>query len=152
VPASRSLAAPLAFAAAAFAPSGAAAAPASPEAELAALEQAYAKALIARDVDFLKAFYAPDWRGGDWMGFAAKTNILNLVKSGRYVIRSMSLRDLKVRIVGDVGIVQGVDEEVSSMHGRDTSGTWGFTDVFVRRGGRWVAVASQTTRIVRDSH
>jgi hypothetical protein len=147
--ASSSLAVRLALAAAALAPAGAAAAPASPEAELVALEQAYAKALIARDVDFLKAFYAQDWRGGDWMGFAAKTNILNLVKSGRYVIRSMTLRDLKVRIVGDVGIVQGVDEEVSSMHGRDTSGTWGFTDVFARRGGRWVAVASQTTRIER---
>jgi hypothetical protein len=138
-----------ALAAAAFVPSGAPAAPAPAEAELVALEQAYAKALISRDVDFLKAYYAPDWRGGDWMGFAAKTNILNLVKSGRYVIRSMTLGDLKVRIVGDVGIVQGVDEEVSSMHGRDTSGTWGFTDVFVRRAGRWVAVASQTTRIER---
>ncbi|MBV8687717.1 MAG: nuclear transport factor 2 family protein [Alphaproteobacteria bacterium] len=121
--------------------------PRSAEAELIQLEQAYAKALIARDVEFLKGFYAPDWRGGDWMGFASKTNIINLIKSARYVVKSMVLRDLRVRVIGDVAIVQGVDEEVTSMHGRDTSGTWGFTDVFARRGGRWVAIASQTTRI-----
>ena len=123
--------------------------PAAAEAELIRLEQAYAQALMSKDIAFLKRFYAPDWRGGDWMGFASKTNILNLVKSGRYVIKSMTLKDLKVRILGNVAIVQGIDEEVTSMHGKDTSGTWGFTDVFVRRGGRWVAVASQTTKVER---
>ena len=132
-------------------PTPAAAQGASPESELVALEQAYARALVTRDVAFLKSYYAPDWRGGDWMGFASKTNILNLLKSGRYVIRSMTLRDVRVRVLGDVAIVQGLDDEVTSMHGRDTSGTWGWTDVFQRRGGRWLCVASQTTRVQRTA-
>jgi hypothetical protein len=133
----------------AAAPAIAVAAPSSVEAELVALEQAYARALMSRDLGFLKSYYAPDWRGGDWMGFASKTNILNLLKSGRYTIKSMALRDVRVRLAGDVAIVQGVDDEVTSMHGKDTSGTWGWTDVFQRRGGRWVCIASQTTKLQR---
>ena len=35
------------------------------------------------------------------------------------------------------------------MGSQDTSGTWGFTDIFARRSGRWLCVASQTTKIER---
>lgn len=134
--------------ASASAPASAAAAE-TDEAQLLGLEQAYAGALVTRDVEFLKNYYAPDWRGGDWMGFASKTNILNLLKSGRYTIKSMTLRDVRVRLLGDVAIVQGSDDEITSMHGKDTSGSWGWTDIFQKRGGRWVCIASQTTKLTR---
>jgi hypothetical protein len=117
------------------------------EAELIKLEQDYARALVAKDMAFLRNFYSPDWRGGNWLGFFTKSTLLKRLRDRRYVIKSMNVRDLRVRVLGNVAIVQGVDEEVTSMSGRDTSGTWGFTDVFARRGGRWVAIARQTTRI-----
>jgi hypothetical protein len=126
-----------------------AAAAANAEAELIRREQDYARALINRDVAFLRDYYAPDWRGGDWNGVASKTNIINMVKAGHYVVRSMRLHSLRVRVIGDVGIVQGMDDEISSFAGKDVSGTWGFTDIFHRRNGRWVAIASQTTKIER---
>lgn len=122
-------------------------APSRAEAELIKLEQDYDKALINRDRAFLMAYYAPDWRGGNWMGFWTKSTMLKSLLNRRYTVRSMKLRDMRVRIVGDIAIVQGVDDEVTSMGGRDTSGTWSFTDVFARRGGRWVAIASQTTEV-----
>ncbi|HEV2567491.1 nuclear transport factor 2 family protein [Sphingomonas sp.] len=117
------------------------------ESELIKLEQDYARALVSKDMAFLRAFYAPDWRGGNWLGFFTKSTLLKRLQDRRYVIKSMKVRDLRVKVMGDVAVVQGVDEEITSMSGRDTSGLWGFTDVFARRGGRWVAVASQTTRI-----
>ena len=117
------------------------------EAELIKLEHDYARALMAKDMAFLRNFYAADWRGGNWLGFFTKSTLLRRLQDRRYVVKSMKLRDLRVRVLGDVAIVQGVDEEVTSMSGRDTSGVWGFTDVFARRGGRWVAIASQTTEI-----
>ena len=92
-------------------------------------------------------FYAPDWRGGNWMGFWTKSTMLQSILSNRYVVKSMKLRDLSAKIYGNVGIVQGVDEEVTSVDGRNTSGKWAFTDVFHRRNGRWVAVASHTSQI-----
>jgi ketosteroid isomerase-like protein len=117
------------------------------EAELVRLERLYAKALIARDRAFLMRFYAPDWRGGNWMGFWSKSTMLKSVLDERYVVRSMTLRDLKVRPIGDVAIVQGVDEEVTSVDGKNTSGKWTFTDIFARRAGAWVAVASHTSEV-----
>ncbi|NNM75979.1 nuclear transport factor 2 family protein [Sphingomonas sp. ID1715] len=120
------------------------------EAELIRLEQDYARALVNKDLAFLRSFYAPDWRGGNWLGFFTKSTLLKRLQGSRYVIKSMVVRDLRVRVLGNVAIVQGVDEEVTAMGDRNTSGTWGFTDIFARRGGRWVAIASQTTRIGGD--
>lgn len=120
---------------------------AADERELIRLEHAYAKALIAKDRDFLMRFYASDWRGGNMMGFWSKSTMLKAVLNERYVVRSMDVRDLKVRVLGDVAIVQGVDEETTSINGKDTSGKWSFTDIFAHRGGRWVAVASHTSEV-----
>jgi ketosteroid isomerase-like protein len=121
--------------------------PALDEAELIRLEHDYARALMTRDRAFLMRFYAPDWRGGNWMGFWSKSTMLKSVLEARYVIKSMKVRDLKVRVMGDVAIVQGVDEEVTTLDGKDTSGKWAFTDVFHRRDGQWVAVAGHTSEI-----
>jgi hypothetical protein len=121
--------------------------PARDEAELIRLERDYASALIRKDRAFLMRFYASDWRGGNWMGFWSKSTMLKSVLNARYVTRSMEVRDLKVRLMGDVAVVQGVDEEVTSMDGKDTSGKWAFTDVFARRDGAWVAVASHTSEV-----
>ena len=121
--------------------------PARDESELIRLERDYAKALVQRDREFLMRFYAPDWRGGNWMGFWSKSTMLKSVLNERYVVRSMDVRDLKVRVLGDVAIVQGVDEEVTALGGRDTSGKWAFTDIFARRDGRWVAIASHTSEV-----
>lgn len=117
------------------------------ESELIGLERAYAEALIRKDRAFLMRFYAADWRGGNWMGFWSKSTMLKSVLNERYVVKSMELRDLKVRLLGDVAVVQGVDEEVTSLDGKDTSGKWAFTDVFARRGGEWVAIASHTSEV-----
>lgn len=59
----------------------------------------------------------------------------------------MKLSDMRVRVVGTIGIVQGVSDEVTAVNGRDTSGKWTFTDVFEQRGTQWVAVASHTAEV-----
>lgn len=118
--------------------------------ELIRLEQAYAKALIAKDRAFLESYYAPDFRGGNWMGFWTKSTMLKAVLSDRYSIRSMDIGNLQVRVVGTIGIVQGVSTEVTTVNGKDTSGRWSFTDVFELRSGRWVAIASHTSELKPD--
>jgi ketosteroid isomerase-like protein len=117
------------------------------ESELIRLERAYADALVKQDRAFLMRFYASDWRGGNWMGFWTKSDMLKSVLNKRYKIESMTVRDLKVRVLGDTALVQGVSDEVTSVDGKNTSGKWGFTDVFARRDGQWVAIASQTSEI-----
>jgi len=39
----------------------------------------------------------------------------------------------------------GSNEEKSAYKGKDTSGRYTWIDVFVKRNGRWQAVASQST-------
>jgi hypothetical protein len=117
------------------------------EQELVRLEHAYAQALMRKDRAFLMRYYATDWRGGNWMGFWTKSTMLKAVLDERYVVKSMTLRDLKTRVVGRIGIVQGVDDEVTSVDGKDTSGKWSFTDIFEYRNGQWVAIASHTAEV-----
>jgi hypothetical protein len=54
---------------------------------------------------------------------------------------------MKVRIFGDVAVVTGSDDEKSSYKGKDTSGHYVWIDVFVKRKGKWQAVASQSTLV-----
>lgn len=51
-----------------------------------------------------------------------------------------------LRFVGaDVAIVQGEDTETSTHKGKPSSGVYSWTDIFQKRNGRWVAIASQNT-------
>jgi hypothetical protein len=43
--------------------------------------------------------------------------------------------------------VHGLWTEKSSLNGKDTSGTYRYTDTFIKRDGRWQAVATFTTKL-----
>ena len=43
--------------------------------------------------------------------------------------------------------MQGADTETSSDGGKDTSGVYTWTDVYQKRGGKWMVVASQVTPV-----
>lgn len=62
-------------------------------------------------------------------------------------IESASLGNVKVRVFGNAAVVTGTDEEVSVTDGKKSTGHYVWTDVFVKRDGKWVAVASQTAEI-----
>jgi hypothetical protein len=53
---------------------------------------------------------------------------------------------MEVRLFGDTAVVTGSDTETSTAEGKDTSGKYIWTDVFVKQGGKWKAVASQSTK------
>ena len=67
--------------------------------------------------------------------------------SGENKVESQTLGEMKVRVFGDVAIVTGSDDEKSSFKGKDISGHYVWTDVFVKRNGQWQAVASQGTLV-----
>jgi len=122
---------------------------ASGEQELVALEDTWVKALIAGDSATLNRVIAPDWhaqnQSGTWYDRAA------MVKSftdGTDKITKASNHDVHVRFIGaDLAIVQGRDTEVSTHKGKSSSGEYSWTDVFQKRDGQWVAIASQNTPV-----
>jgi uncharacterized protein (TIGR02246 family) len=60
---------------------------------------------------------------------------------------SATLGDMKVRVFGDTAVVTGTDDEITMEDGKKSSDHYVWTDVFVKRNGKWLAVASQTALI-----
>jgi len=57
------------------------------------------------------------------------------------------LSELKVHVYGDTAVAAGTSTVKGTYKGQDISGKYRFTDVWVKRNGKWHAVASQSTKL-----
>jgi hypothetical protein len=111
-------------------------------------ETALGEAMIHKDLAALDRLVGADWTIQSDSGImGTKAAFLNDVRSGALVITSFKLHDVHVRVLGNAAFVQGFDDEVSSYKGKDNSGTYNWLDVWEKRDGRWVSVATQLTRV-----
>jgi ketosteroid isomerase-like protein len=77
-----------------------------------------------------------------------KSRSVGDIKSGALKAPSVKLEDIRVQIYGDAAVVTLRSiEKGTSYKGKDLSGQYRWTDVFVRRNGNWQMVASQATPI-----
>jgi hypothetical protein len=60
---------------------------------------------------------------------------------------SGQISDLNVRVYGDAAVVTGRSIQTGKENGKDYSGDYWFTRMYVKRDGQWKTVALQTTRI-----
>ena len=58
----------------------------------------------------------------------------------------MVLDEISVNVYGDVAVAFTSQKEKSQYAGKDTSGHYHFTDVWVKKGDRWQVVASHGSR------
>jgi ketosteroid isomerase-like protein len=114
------------------------------------MERDWTEAGLKKDAATLDKILADDWVGQGPTGVATKAETLADLKSGDYKLESQTLGDMKVRVFGDTAVVTGSDDEKSSYKDKDTSGHYTWTDVFVKRQGRWQATASQGTRMTQQ--
>lgn len=111
-------------------------------------EAALGVAMIHKDIATLDKLVGDDWTiQSDSGTMGTKAGFLDDVRSGALVVKSFKLHDVHVRVFGDVAFVQGFDDEVSSYKGKDNSGTYNWLDIWQRRDGRWVSIATQLTRV-----
>jgi hypothetical protein len=131
------------------------AAPADPisvEQILLELERDWSQADIHKDAAALDRILAEDWIGIDFEGTVlTKSQALEGLASDSGSLETTVLRDMKVRIYGNTAIITGSDTEKSEYHGKDSSGKYLWTDVFVLRNGLWQAVSSQSTKLTEPS-
>lgn len=117
-------------------------------AHLKQLETDWLNAEKAGDVAKLGEILADDWQDIFVDGSrGTKQALLEGVKSGRYKMESFEMGPMDVKVLGNVAVVQGSDTEKSSNDGKDASGKYVWTDVFAKRGGKWVAVRSQIAKV-----
>ena len=115
------------------------------------MEQDWSVALVKRDMAVIDRMEAPDYMFSDPEGsLSTKAESDAELKSGAVMIESFKIDDLKVRIFGTTAVVHGLETEKSTYKGKDTSGQYRFTDVFVKRNGVWQAVTTQATKVVKN--
>jgi ketosteroid isomerase-like protein len=112
------------------------------------VEHDWGYALLTADVAGWSRFLADDWVLTYSDGsLVTKPMALADLKEGALRIESFRLDDMKVRVYGDTAVVTGQITEKSKFRDKDTSGVRRFTDVFVKRDGRWQAVASHESDV-----
>ncbi len=125
--------------------------PSDPRAEVLALEHAWAKAYLERDVAALDRLVADDWFYTDADGkVTSKAQDIADVRSGTYQATEFMMSDLQVRTYGDTAVVTGRQTEIATLAGKDASAVYRVTDVWKRsENGRWQAIASHLSREAR---
>ncbi len=115
--------------------------------QLAQIEQQLAATWKARDCSSWEAMLAPDWSVIHITGAVmTRAEALEGCKAPRTAGETLDVGDLSVRLFGDAAVVTG-RTTVTVGGASPATLTLRFTDVFIRRGGRWVVVASHATRL-----
>jgi hypothetical protein len=120
------------------------------EQELLHIEKEWGDAAVRRDTAKLGHILADEWEiiitsGEVW----TKETYLMLLKTGTLTFESVEYTDMKVRVYGDTAVVRGREISKVKYKGVDSSSDGRWTDVFVKKNGRWQCVASQSTNIAQ---
>jgi ketosteroid isomerase-like protein len=112
------------------------------------MEREWNDAALKKDASWGERNYASDFSeiSGSNAAFANKAQAVANARSEKNVYQSLDLSDLNVRTEGNVAVVTGINHVV----GRDAEGKpmnlrVRFTDVFIKRDGRWQVWATQGT-------
>ena len=121
------------------------------EQELRRLEAELAQAALKADTSFLDRVMADDYTAVNASGLVRdKAQALADFKSGDLKLTALNLDVEGVRTYGDAVLVTGLATMKGTYRGQDISGQNRYIRVYVRRDGRWQAVAFQLTRIAQQ--
>ncbi len=114
------------------------------------LEDDWAVANVHADQIALDRILAPEWTYTDIDGnVVSKAQMYAEMKAGVGKVTSVTNDEVKVRVFGDTAIVSGLETEKSNYKGKDTSGQYRYTDVFIKRNGTWWAVATHSSKVAK---
>jgi hypothetical protein len=119
------------------------------EQEVLAVQNRLNEALVKSDVATLDKLIGADTNVVSANGQAStKADVLDGFRSGKIKYQQIENLDAKVRIYGNVAVVNSTQNIMGQALGNDMSGRYRVTQMFVKRDGRWRAVQRQVTRIV----
>ncbi|TQM38290.1 nuclear transport factor 2 family protein [Pseudonocardia cypriaca] len=118
------------------------------DAELEAVEDEWARAIVSNDVARIAGFMADDWVMVSESGVTTREQFLAVVESGALTHSAMDrVGDARVRTYGDTALLTARITNTAHYEGRRFDADEWVTDVFVRRGDRWLCVLSQITAV-----
>ena len=111
------------------------------------LERDWSEAFVKKDLAALDRILANEFQANyvDFVG--NKKQFLSLLKRSNSKTESAVNSEMRALVFGDRAIVNGLATDKSSMGGKDTSGQGRWTDVFVKRDGRWQCVTGYSAKV-----
>ena len=123
---------------------------ATDEQTLVELERAWNDAFYKKDIDFLDSILAEEFVATYDDGTLGDRNReLELSASFNQRVISATQEDFTVRVYGDAAVVWFTLRLVGLRQGQRAQVAFRYTDVWVRRDGRWQCVSTQSTRVGR---
>ena len=114
--------------------------------ELLRLEKTGAAAIVSADIKALGEFFSPDWKIVDSdASMMDRERLFKEMKAGALTFASYDQGDLEVRIYGDAAVVIGTGKSKGAWNGESFTSHERFTDVFIRRDGKWRCVSTHTS-------
>jgi uncharacterized protein (TIGR02246 family) len=106
------------------------------------------RALIAGDVAELSRIFADDYVQYDASGKAStKADVIATLSSGKIRYVSMVSTGRRIRLLrDDVAIVHGSEDDEVEQDGKRFPVSYVYMDVVMKRGGKWMIVASQLAK------
>jgi ketosteroid isomerase-like protein len=120
--------------------------PLGDEQTLLQMEKDWSAAAKRKDTGWMERNYAD---GYTWTGPEGNINDrkTDIAETADVTFESLEASDMRVSVSGDTAVVTGISTLKGTFKTQDISGKYRFTDTFVRRGGRWMILASQSTRV-----
>lgn len=116
------------------------------EQELVQLERDFAQAALHSDVDMMDRYTAADFVGIDGNGREiTKAQILARFHAPQGEIASLRHDDIKVRVFGDSAVATARTVVKGKAAGQDFAGEYPYMRVWIKRDGRWQAVAAMSS-------
>jgi len=118
----------------------------TPEDSVRAAETARGQALLHADTAALSRLVADEFVEISRLGqLRSKADNMRDIASGDLKLTAVKYDSVTVRIYGDVAVLRGIADNTGTFHGFPFSGKIRYSRIFVRRDGRWQAVAMQQT-------
>ena len=118
--------------------------------EVRALEAARNDAIVRGDAATLERMTSDDYTFITLRGeLRTKAEIVKGFATGAFKYESREISDLNIRVYGNAAVVTGRSTQKGTENGKDYSGDYWFTRVYVKENARWLTVALQTTLIQR---
>lgn len=125
--------------------------PAGNEQEIIRLDQQLAEAEMRQDNSVLENLLADDFiyttPNGETLTRSQRMAQKSPLKD--VIIKSISLDDQRVRFYGETAVATGRGTQQLQIQGKDISGQYRYTRVYVKRDGRWQAVAMQAAVVAQ---
>jgi ketosteroid isomerase-like protein len=110
---------------------------------LIAVENRWVEALVKSDLATLDAIVADSYVDTDEHSHRGnKDDVISFLKSGDIKFESIKLSDMNAHVYGDAAVVFGTAVQAGSFLGGPLATKVIFTDTFVKKNGKWKAVAS----------